>query len=359
MRFEGESKVKFRLLKVGAFKQWFSNKLIPVVGERATKMMSIAEYWLTHRKRRQYLGIEFAPTGFSLPHGYYNMWQGLAVEPRPGDCSKFLAHLRDNVACGDDELYRWIEAWFAAIFQKPNEKYDTAVVLKGEQGVGKTKVGEVVGYLLGIHYMLVADPRYVTGRFNSHMSALLLLQADEAFWAGDKKSEGNLKNLISGQKHPLEFKGIEVIYVNNLIRLFVTGNQDWVIPAGFSERRFAVLEVGKGHMQDHPYFAAIDEEMRNGGYEALLHHFLNVDISNVNLRSIPKTEALMEQKIHSATPEQGWWLETLKSGMLPGGTDESNTCLKRRLSDCGLNRPVIDLLLIRVFDVAEDALRRE
>ena len=52
-------------------------------------------------------------------------------------------------------------------------------------------------------------------------------------------------------------------------------------------------------MQDHAYFAAIDEEMDNGGREALLHYLLNFDLTQVNLRVIPKTAALLDQQIES------------------------------------------------------------
>ena len=98
-------------------------------------------------------------------------------------------------------------AWLADIFQRPALKCGTSLALRGKQGVGKTKVGEVMRSLLGVHYKLVADPRYVTGRFNSHMISLLMLHADEGFWAGDKKAEGKLKDLVTGDTHPIEFKG--------------------------------------------------------------------------------------------------------------------------------------------------------
>jgi hypothetical protein len=84
-------------------------------------------------------------------------------------------------------------------------------------------------------------------------------------------------------------------------------------------------------MRDYAYFAAIDEEMRCNGREALLDFFLKLDISKVNLREIPKTAALLEQKIASATPEQAWLLDTLKQGELPWGTDDPRTCPKKRL----------------------------
>ena len=122
---------------------------------------------LNDRDRREFEGIEFAPAGGRK--GYYNLWQGFAVEPRPGDCGKFLAHIRDNIAQGNTFLYNWIVGFFAQIAQKPDVKVGTALALRGEPGVGKTKVGEVFGSLLKPHYKLVADPRFVTGQFNSHM----------------------------------------------------------------------------------------------------------------------------------------------------------------------------------------------
>ncbi len=151
MRFDDELKTDFRMLKVGAFKQWYSNKLVPVVGERATKMMSIAEYWLTCHNRREYAGIEFKPIGLDPSPGFYNLWQGFSAQPRQGDCSKFLAHIRDNVAQGDEGHFKWVMGWFAQIFQRPAEKSGTSLVLRGQQGVGKTIIGVIIGSLLGPH----------------------------------------------------------------------------------------------------------------------------------------------------------------------------------------------------------------
>jgi Primase C terminal 2 (PriCT-2)/Family of unknown function (DUF5906) len=324
MKLEGGT--NFRLLQVNAFKQWFANRRIKV----GNKTLSVADHWLGHPQRRQYEGIEFAPGGGRK--SYYNLWRGFAVEPREGDCSKFLAHLRDNVAQGNVFLYKWVIGWFAQIMQQQTAKTGTSLALRGKMGVGKTKVGQVFGSLIGDdHYALVADPRYIVGQFNSHMASLLLLHADEAFWAGDKRAEGKLRDLITGHHHFLEFKGVDPIRVRNLVRLFVTGDRDWLVPAGFAERRFAVLDVGDEHMQDIPYFAAIDYEMDHGGREALLDHLLNFDLRGVDLRVIPRTTALLQQQIQSATPEQAWWLDMLQAGRLPQGTDEANTCLKKRL----------------------------
>jgi hypothetical protein len=198
VKFEDDTKLR-------PFKAWFANQWVWT----GTDAMPLGHYWLTHAKRRQYSGLEFAPPGTAPCAGYYNLWQGFAVEPRKGDCSRFLAHLRDNVARGDKDTFLWIVGWWAQTFQYPSVKTGTALALRGEQGTGKTKVGEVFGSLLREHYRLVASPRYVTGQFNSHMASLLVLHADEAFWAGSKEAEGTLKDLVTGKNHQLEYKGVD------------------------------------------------------------------------------------------------------------------------------------------------------
>jgi hypothetical protein len=324
---DAEGRDAFRLLPKSAFETWFENRIIKV----GDKHVPLAKHWLRNQRRRQYSNIVFAP-GRDVP-GAYNLWRGFAVEPRPGDCSKFLAHLRDNVCCGNEELFRWVVGWFADIVQNPAKKCGTSLALRGKQGVGKTKVGEVMGSILGKHYTIVADPRYITGRFNSHLVDCLLLHADEGFWAGDHAAEGKLKDLITGHEHLIEFKGKEPFRVLNFLRMFVTGNPDWIVPAGMRERRFAVLDVGEDHIQEGLYFAAIDAEMDAGGREALLFHLLNFDLETVDLRTIPRTAALIEQQVSSATPEQQWWLDTLQRGELPWGCYGDGECPAGRLVD--------------------------
>jgi hypothetical protein len=233
------------------------------------------------------------------------------------------------VAQGDDYLFRWIIGWWAQIFQQPSVKMGTGLALRGKQGVGKTIIGKVFGRLLGEHYMVISSSRFITSHFNSHLASLLVLHADEAFWAGDKQGEGVLKDMATGDTFPLERKGVDPINIKSFLRLFACGNQDWLVPAGFRERRWAVIDMGEDHMQDKPYFAAIITEMENGGYEALLQYLLDFDLSTVDLRTIPKTAALRDQQIASMTTEESWWFDTLKVGKLPNTREllkEENVC---------------------------------
>jgi Family of unknown function (DUF5906) len=320
-----------QLLSVSAFTTWHENQFVLRGGRR----VPLGKYWLAHPNRRQYEGLVFAPD--RDVDGHYNLWRCFAIEPRPGDCSKFKAHLLDNVCGGSRNYYDWLFGFFADIFQNPGDKKGSAVALRGKEGVGKTIVGAIFGSLLGPHYRLVAEPRYVTGRFNSHVVQILLLHADEAFWAGDRSGVGKLKDMVTGKQHPIEFKGKEAIWVDNHLRIFTTGDNDWIVPAGFDARRWLVLTVDDAHQEDHAYFAAIDAEMANGGREALLYELLHFDLSEINLRSVPKTAALFEQKERTFTIDQTWWYDVLQRGELPH-LENGCECPKHMLHEDYLGR---------------------
>lgn len=317
-----------RFVTVDAFEKWHANNLVRIDG----RQHSVATLWLKHPHRRQYQGLCFdpaSPPGGTENGGYYNLWQGFAFEPDPsGSCSIFLDHLRTNVANGDEVHYRYILAWLAHLVQKPEDRIGIALVLRGKQGTGKTIVGTVIGRLIQGNYALVDNPRFIIGNFNAHMTCLILLQADEGFFAGDKQAEGRLKGLITSETQMIEMKGKDPEKVRNFVRLLVTSNSDRVVPAGPEERRFAVFDVGDQCMQNSAYFGEMMEELENGGYAALLHYLLEFDLESVDLRRIPRTSAQLEQKIASLSPPESWWLHCLERGWIvraANGTDDDET----------------------------------
>jgi hypothetical protein len=94
----------------------------------------------------------------------------------------------------------------------------------------------------------------------------------------------------------------------------LTANPGWVVPAGLRSRRFFVLRVSDDRIDDFAYFKAIRDEMEGGGYEALLYDLLHFDLRNFNVRSVPRTEALIEQRKKSLEPHLSWWSDVLHRG---------------------------------------------
>jgi hypothetical protein len=310
-----------RMLGIDTFKTWFCNRFTEIRGrDGKIKRITWAHAWLTSRDRRQYQGIEFFPDAQNAPGSphYLNLWSGFSVLPAPQPDRRkyktFRDHPLQNVCSGDERLFSWVFGFFAHMAQRPRERLGIALVLRGKMGTGKTKVGEIIGSLWPRHYFLVDDPRYVTGQFNAHMASCLLLQADEAVWAGDKAAEGRLKGLITAPMQQIEAKGIDPIRLANHVRLVMTSNEEWVVPAGKDERRFAVLDVDARCAQNHGYFAEMDAEMAAGGLSHLLGDLLGFDLASIDLRNAPRTDALLEQKIRSLTSVDSWWFERLTTG---------------------------------------------
>lgn len=311
---------RHELRTLEAFNAWLSNKFTTIVGsDGKLKVVTWAARWLRDAKRRQYTGMCFhpAPTESEpAPAEYYNLWRGFSFQPRAkkGGYSIFLDHVRTNICGGDADLTRWVMGWMAHLIQRPRERLGTALVFRGKMGTGKTVVGEVLGALIAAHHFLVDDPRYVTGNFNSHMASCLLLQAEEAVWAGDKVAEGRLKGLITSKFQMVEPKNVDPFRLDNYVRIIMTSNEGWVVPAGKDERRYAVFDVSDRCKENHEYFDEMFAQMEDGGYEALLHDLMTYDLSRINLRLIPKTAALLEQKTRSLNPVESWFLTRLSAG---------------------------------------------
>jgi hypothetical protein len=316
---------RLQFLKSDAFLMLHRNRSVKVrAADGGEKWKTLGNAWLDSRQRRQYKGIEFRPDPIEAEckPGFYNLWQGFSVEPKKGaSYAIFRDHLLNNICGGSQKNYLWLFGWFAQMFQRPREKLGTAIVLRGPMGAGKTKVGEIFGSLVQSHYFQIDNPRYLVGQFNAHMASCLFLQADEAVFAGDKAVEGHLRGLITGDRQMVESKGVDPIRLPNYIRLMMTSNEDWVIPAGKEERRFACFDVAGHAMQNHEYFAEMTAQLDDGGREALLFDLLSFDLSKVNLREIPKTSALLEQKIHSLDAIDQFFYDILHDGIVPGFTN--------------------------------------
>lgn len=298
------------------FRNFFINRNIQVGQNKdGTPLFKKAgAWWIEHPKRRQYDTMVFAP-GREIP-GAYNLWKGFACEARQGNCETFLKHIREVICDGNVAHFEYLIGWMARAVQHPDRQGEVAIVLRGRRGTGKSFFIREFGNLFGRHFLSVSDPKHLVGSFNAHLRDCVVLFCDEGFFAGDKKHESILKTLITEDTISIEAKGVDVETAPNYIHLLFASNDTWVVPAGSDERRFFVIDVSDKYMQDTKHFGALKEEMENGGSEALLHYLLQYDIKEYDVRKVPQTEALREQRLLSLSPEEEWWYQKLLEGRL-------------------------------------------
>jgi phage/plasmid-associated DNA primase len=286
---------------------WYRDQRV----KKGRRMATILEMWLEHPRRRKYQELVFEPGQPDQPN-VYNLFKGYAVEPQQGNCEPYLEHIYEIWCKGNQRHYAYTIAWLADIVQNPRQKPGVALVLIGEEGTGKSLPCDEFGQIFGSHFVTLE--RGLFSHFNAHLIQALVVLGEEAFWAGDKKEIGPLKHLITGRTMTIEQKGKDKFSVSNYIRLMICSNDRWVVPASIEARRFFVLEVSNRRRRNYGYFGELSKFMKEGGREALLYFLLHHNYTHINLRDVPQTEALQENKEESMSPVEKFILEALKRG---------------------------------------------
>ena len=282
------------------FRDFHENPRIDYVDENGRiKKLGLGTYWVKHPKRRQHNRVIFDPEADPNDPSIFNLWRGFAVEPNDaGLCTRYLEHVTDNICSGDTDHAQYLLDLMAWRVQNPGKRPEVGTVLRSiEEGTGKGVAIRNFGELLGPHFLQVSHADHLVGNFNSHLQQCCVMYPDEAFFAGDRRHEGRLKALITEPTIQIEPKGVNSYTVINRLMIFMSSNNEWVVPAGPSARRYFVLDVSEKKKQNTEYFAAIEKEMQAGGRSALLHYLLyERDISDFDIRAVPHTKALADQK---------------------------------------------------------------
>lgn len=311
-----ETELGYRLASVSSFRLMLAGQKHTVTKAGKQKSVSLADLWLNHPSRRTCKnGIWFVPPGAKEVANSFNLFKGWKYQPveNTSKIEQLFEHIYENIASKDDKIFNWVISFFADIVQKPDNLPGVALVLRGEQGVGKTFVGNIMAELLSPYSISMNSPHSLLGHFNAHLQNKLLAVSNEAFFAGDRANVGKLKSIITDQRTVIERKGYDLVTGMNYLRLMMTTNSKWVIPAEAGERRYTVLDVANSRKSDKKFFGSIIDDMQSGGYEALMHYLINYKYDASILRSAIKTEALQEQKRLTASPVLLWWAECLES----------------------------------------------
>lgn len=287
-------------------------------GEPTKARKPIGTVWLSHPKRRTFekgVGLLMG----KHRDGVYDLWKGLAVEPADGDAGPALRHIRDVICSGDEQVYGYLIRWLARCVQHPELRAEVAVVMRGGRGCGKGTLGNWMVDIFGRnHGMQILQSSHLTGKFNAHLRQCLFLFADEAFFAGDRQGADVLKGLVTEPHLTIERKGVDAVSAINRLKVLMATNHDWCVPAGPDERRYLVLDVADTVKQNHAYFDPLYRHMENGGLAALLHHLLHIDLTGFNVRDVPGTAALTDQKLQSLDPFHTWLHDLLFIGSNSG-----------------------------------------
>jgi hypothetical protein len=289
---------------------------------RNGEYVGLGDVWMDHPDRQDYNGIVFSP-GLDVP-GYLNLWQGWGCVPKDGDCHLWLQFAKEVICNNDNELYLYTMRYLAHLVQYPRQLPETALVLRGGEGVGKNTFFNAIAAIVGrSNYIMLSSLNQIAGRFAGHLCDVLFVVCNEGVWGGNKEGQGILKSMITDDFQPMEKKGKDIIAVPNVKRLLFSTNEHWAVPRGHDDRRYVTCDVSEHRKGDFDYWKALHYEMNHGGIEAIFHYWKVMDISDFEPREVPDglKSAGWEMKILGAGSIEKWWMVMLMQGWIIRSTD--------------------------------------
>jgi hypothetical protein len=244
----------------------------------------------------------------------YNLYRPSDAVATEGDATPWLEHVRSIYPDEADHLLRWM----AFRIQHPGRKINHAVVLGGNQGIGKDWMLEPVRYGVGVGNF--EDIEY-KGLFDnySEWAERTLLVVNEARDTGGVDRYAfyeNSKRLIAAPPDTLPCRKMYLgrYYVPNVMAVVITSNNKlnglYIDPD--DRRHFVAWSAAEKRGEAHwrPLWHWMHE---GGGKQAALGYLKRLDISGFGpMASPPRTEAWHQIIAANANPEESSLAEALE-----------------------------------------------
>ncbi|KAA6404472.1 MAG: hypothetical protein EZS28_000023 [Streblomastix strix] len=188
------------------------------------------------------LGIKFISDNQKI----FSVFQGFKYtqldEVNQTKIEQFLTLMKDTISANDERVHEYLLNLFAFIVQNVGKKTETAIILKGLQGIGK---------------------------FNTAIENKMLAIANEMKNFGDSRMTNmdELKSIITEDSFVINEKSVPKHEVENIVNVMIVTNNIYPLKIENSDRRYVVCKCHPVHRGDLK------------------------DISQFNPRDIPMTQA--------------------------------------------------------------------
>ena len=296
------------------------------------KDVAIVELWLENPKRLQYSDLIFNPNPLDSndapPPRCMNLFGGFAYEPteryddekmkhlRNNELKTFIDHVYNILANGDVPAGLYFMMWLAATLVTPWRKLRTAIILRGDEGIGKGTLMGVVINCVGEQY--VGRPQSIedaTGGFNwAHTSGKVVMFLDEATFGGDARTTGKLKKLITEEYVFGQQKYKEVRPLSNYMSVIMASNEEHVVAASANSRRYMVMDcsekyAGPRHTAEEK--KAYFDPIRATDPQILVNYLSSLEFRTWDENDMPSTLGTSVQRENSLKSTQEFVLDFL------------------------------------------------
>jgi len=279
------------------------------------------KWWCEWIDRRKVRAIGFDPRD-NVNKDLFNLWNGFNISKEIADgyderdAEPILNVIKDIWCKGDENSFEYVLNYLSHIIQKPHIKTGVLLALKSKQGGMKGIILNKLAQIIGdTHYAQNSNANFLFGDFNGQLEGKILINLDEAFWGGDKKLEGVIKNKITETRQTINKKNKENYMVDCYANYIITTNNDWFAGTTEDDRRHYCLELDNrmaGRMT--PEKMAYIQPVLDAPCEAFAKVLYNRDISDFIPRQFKKTKLLQEQVERNWNSPKVWYNNVMKDG---------------------------------------------
>lgn len=264
------------IVKKDALKTHYANTSVMLMNGDKQKRSTHFDAWMHSADRREHVDVTFAPGGAPIVNDRINLWKRWAIAPVAGDVSPWNDLLNQLFGAGTPER-TWAQQWFAYPIQNPGKKMNTAMVIWGAQGIGKTMVAECVGKLYAGHFKTITDT-LLKSKYNGWAHDALLVFGEEK--NHDQRAEANkLKQLVTGPTVFIEEKYRTAFECRNQMNFIFTSNHADALTLDDDDRRYFVWNAVTPK-REAAFYEAIGTWVKSAkGLAALMDHMLHVDMT--------------------------------------------------------------------------------
>lgn len=220
-----------------------------------------------------------------------NLFKGLPLEPRKGDCTDLIAllmHLISEAADTDEgttTVLNYVLDWMAYPLQFPGAKMASALVFHGPQGTGKNLFWEAYARIFG-DYSGVIGQAQLESRYNDWASGKLFLIGDEIVAPNDQAHQKNaLKALVTGETIQIEVKFQALRTERNHANFVFLSNDNKPLALERDDRRHLVVYCPAKRTDG--LYARVRASFETGSIEAFYAFLLSRDLSGFHPHAQP------------------------------------------------------------------------
>lgn len=281
------------------------------------------DMWIEDHKRRQYETMMFNPYSSKelddTPDHVYNTFNEFDVDyvkdyEEPSWFLDFINHLSDY----EPQTRNYLLDYCADFFQRPNINCEIALVLRGESGIGKDTLIEILEEMMG----KLNDYTYRTTNindilpagqgFNSALKNKLLVQFNEVEGKDGSSAKERIKDHTTRKTNNIHEKYINAYKQKNNAQIIFCSNNNSPVQFAFDERRFVMIKCGDKMKQNKKYWDSVYENIHSRHkLNELYSYLMNRDISSWSpVENRPKTKAY-NIAISNAVPSHIRWMREL------------------------------------------------